>query len=136
MKKHGAALLILTMVAFTGMAYAQRGMTAQVPFDFIANGKTMPAGMCRVEIQDDGQAVVWITSGNKHLLALPLKEWSSSPSQKTALVFHKYGDRYFLAGVKREGLKEIFELRPGKVERELRAQTVEERDITILASAE
>ena len=44
-KKHNATLLILMLVGLTGLVQAQMStrFKAQVPFDFVANGKTMPA---------------------------------------------------------------------------------------------
>lgn len=44
-KKHTATLLILMLVGLTGLVHAQMDtkIKAQVPFNFVANGKTMPA---------------------------------------------------------------------------------------------
>lgn len=136
MKKHGVALLILTMVALTGLASAQRMITAQVPFDFVANGKTMPAGECKIEVQGNGQTALWISSGGQHTFALPQDSVLSKASGQTSLVFHRYGDRYFLAAIQREGRAEGYVIPMGKVESELRAQNVTERDMTLIASAE
>jgi len=133
MKKHGVALLILTMVALTGLASAQR-ITAQVPFEFVANGKTMPAGECKIDFQANGQNALWVSSGGKHTYALSQNSLSSSG--QTSLVFHRYGDRYFLAAINRDGHTEGYSIPMGKVESELRAQNVTENDVMLVASAE
>jgi len=137
MKKHVVTLLILTLVALPGLLSAQTRtvIKAQVPFDFVAKGKTMPAGECTIEARGDGQTVLSINSGNQHLFAIPNASESRNPSENTSLVFHKYGDRYFLAAINRQGENRGYKLPAGKLEKELRAQNVAANDVTLLASA-
>jgi hypothetical protein len=54
-------------------------------------------------------------------------------STTNALVFHKYGNRYFLAGIKLQGSNTVYQLREGRSEAELRAQNVPVREETLLA---
>jgi len=137
MKKHGVALLILTMLALTGLANAQGVIKAQVPFEFVANGKTMPAGDVRIDVQSSaGPNVLWINAGDQHMVSLTREEVGSGANEATSLVFHNYGGRYFLAGVKLEGRSTAYTLPAGKVEMELRAQGAKESDVTISPSAE
>ena len=51
-KKHTATLLILMVLGLTGLVHAQMHtmIKAQVPFNFVANGETMPAGECTIAI--------------------------------------------------------------------------------------
>ena len=136
MKKQAATLLILMLAVLTGLVNAQTRtvMTAQVPFDFYANGKMMPAGDCTIIIDGDGQARLWIASGNEHMVALPNSTESVSPSEDTTLLFHTYQGRYFLAGINRRGESRGYELPASKLEVELRAQNVIEKDVTLVAS--
>jgi hypothetical protein len=136
MKNHAATLLILTMAGLTGLASAQSGTTiiAQVPFNYIVNGKAMPAGESRVRVENNGQAYLWITSEQRSAFAMPNIDESAKPAEETSLVFHKYGDRYFLAGLKREGQNRSYELPAGSLEKELRASNIDERDVTLVAS--
>src|SRR5271166_194906 len=122
MKKHAAALLILMLAGLTGLVNAQTRATviAEVPFNYIANGKTMPTGECRVRIENDGQAILWITSEGQTAAALPIMDESSEPAAETSLVFHKYGNRYFLASVSRQGQTRSYQLPAGSLEKELR----------------
>ena len=102
-KKH-AALLLMTLVALTGLLKAQMSTTikAQVPFEFVANGETMPSGECKVDVVvSNGQTLLWIRSGKQYIFALPILDESSKASKRTALVFHRYGDQYFLASIRR-----------------------------------
>ena len=61
--KH-AALLLMTLVGVTGLLNAQTSTTvkAQVPFAFVANGKTMPAGDCTIAVVVNGQTRLSISS--------------------------------------------------------------------------
>jgi hypothetical protein len=137
MKKHGATLLILMLATLTGLASAQtRVITAEVPFDYVVNGKTILAGECSIKTEGNGQTILWITSENTRLAVLPNATESTTASDMTKLVFHRYGDRYFLASIEREGESRGYELPASKLEAELRAQNVAEKDVVLLASAE
>ena len=133
--KH-AALLLMTLVGLTGLLNAQTSTTikTQVPFEFVANGKTMPAGECTITVAVNGRTLLSITSGEKHAYAVPVADQSPNARKKTALVFHQYGDRYFLTGIKREG--EIgYQLPASELEHELQARNVPWQVFTLLASA-
>jgi hypothetical protein len=137
MKKQAATLLVLALVALPGLLNAQirTVIKADVPFEFVANGKVMPAGPCTIEVSGDGQTLLWIKSGSQRISVAPNATESVAPSAETALLFHKYGGRYFLAGINREGENRGYELPAGRVETELRAQNVAEGDVMLLASA-
>ena len=137
MKKHAITLLVLALVALPGLASARTGsvITAQVPFDFVAKGQAMAAGSCSIAVTGNSGAILLITCGNKHVYALPMASESARPSENTSLLFRRYGDRYFFAGVKQEGESRGYEIPASKLERELRAQNVTESDVTIVAAA-
>ena len=136
MKKHAATLLILMVVGLTGLANAQMSTTikAQVPFEFVANGKRMPAGECIIEVGGNGRTLLSISSGKQHVFVFPNADQSPNASKKTALVFHRYGDQYFLAGIKRKG-RIGYQLPASRLEGELQARNVAEQVFTLLASA-
>jgi hypothetical protein len=136
-KKHTATLLILMFVGLTGLVHAQMSTTikAQIPFNFVASGEAMPAGECTIQIMVNGRTALSISSGKRHASAFPIADESSNGSKKTALVFHRYGDRYFLARIKRAE-RIGYELPASKLESELRAGNVTEEVFTLLASVE
>ncbi|MFZ1053035.1 MAG: hypothetical protein WBP65_14855 [Candidatus Sulfotelmatobacter sp.] len=137
MKKQAATLLILMLVGLTGLVNAQTStmIKAQVPFEFVANGKTMPAGECIIAVVvSNGRTVLSISGGKQHIYALPNADESPNASKETALVFHQFGDRYFLAGIKREG-RIGYQLPASRLEGELQARNVAEQVFTLLASA-
>jgi hypothetical protein len=137
-KKQAVTLLFLLMtVALTGLVNAQTStmIKAQVPFEFVENGKTMPAGECIVAVVvSNGRTVLSIRSGNQHVYEFPDADESMNASRETALVFHQYGGQYFLAGIKRDG-KIGYHLPISRLESELQARNVPEQAFTLLASA-
>lgn len=97
-----AAALILSGLA-TGISYAgQPALCVNVPFAFQAGDQEMPAGEYRLETevtgagqfqllrQVDGDAVVI-------LMTLPVESKAENPDP--ALIFHRYGQTYFLAQI-------------------------------------
>ncbi|MBZ5655902.1 MAG: hypothetical protein LAO56_11590 [Acidobacteriia bacterium] len=137
MKKQAATLLVLTLLVVPGFVSAQsrRVIQAQVPFEFIVNGHILPAGECSVEARGDGITYLLVSSGGHDAFVLPNATESSTVSAAAALVFHRYGDRYFLSGIRRQGDRRGFGFPMGKAEKELRAQNAAESDVTLLASA-
>jgi hypothetical protein len=134
--KH-AALLLLTLVGLTGLLSAQRStaVKAQVPFAFVANGQTMPAGECTIAVLVNGRTLLSINSGKQHTFAVPIGDKSSSTPKKTALVFHHYANRYFLVALRREG-GISYQLPASTLERELQALNVPSQVFTLVASAQ
>jgi hypothetical protein len=119
-----------------GAANAQLTTTfkAQVPFDFVVNGKTMAAGECTIAIDVNGRTLLSISNGKHHIYAFPIAAKSPNAAKNTALVFHRYGDRFFLADIKREN-GTGYQLPASRLEDELRVQNVTGEVLTLLASA-
>ena len=134
MKKQAARFLILTLMALPGLVSAQNVVKAQVPFEFIANGKIMPAGPCTIVAKGDGIHYLQINSGKESIFVVPNATESLKPYGESKLVFHRYGDRYFLSSVVREGNNRGYELPAGRAELELRAQAVRHEDVTLIAA--
>ena len=136
MKKHAATILILMLVGLTGLVNAQTVWTtirADVPFDFIASGKTMPAGEYKINVTGDGQTILVIGAQRQSVYALPHMTQSLNKAEGTTLVFHRYGDRRFLAAVSLEGSKIGYELPESKVEAELQAKNMAKSDEILVA---
>lgn len=137
-KKHAATLLILMVAALTGLASAQARapvmITAQVPFDFVVNGRTIPAGHCVIRTVGKALTTLSISNGKHRSLVFPSQDQSPKASSATSLVFNRYGNRYFLAAITRAG-KTGYELPANKLEKELRAQNMAVEGLTLLASS-
>ena len=106
MKRYGILMLMLSAMLLTGVANAQSGepaIKADVPFNFTVDNQSIPAGA--VQVRSEGQAgttlVIANTEAKANAFVLPMKTQSLNPSERTVLVFNKYGDRYFLARIER-----------------------------------
>jgi hypothetical protein len=97
-----AVALLLSAVA-TSTCYAQQAeLAVKIPFAFQAGNHTMPAGEYRVKslndvtgtvqrlCQVDGDAVMTV-------LTISVETRNGNPSPQ--LVFHRYGETYFLAQI-------------------------------------
>jgi hypothetical protein len=134
--KKQVATLILMLVGLMGLANAQSSSTikARVPFNFVVNGRTMAAGEYEIEVVGPDGRTLSIGSGKQHAYAFSVPKQSPNASKETALVFHRYGGRYFLTGIRRAG-ENGYQLPTGKLELELQARNVPEQDFTLIASA-
>jgi hypothetical protein len=110
-------------------AYAQMPGTeihARIPFDFIVRGKTLPAGAYRVRRVNDSPEGLVIQNEGTHQTAIvetdPLE--SGRIPSKAKLVFHRYGDDYFLAQVWTPGSDTGREVIPSHRERRLSRELV------------
>ncbi len=102
MKKKLFVLLSLGLLLVGAAAYAQTvNMRVNVPFSFIVSGATLPSGQYTIQgLGTAGNAMSIRTPDNKaKSLVLARRCESLKTSEKTKLVFHRYGDRYFLAQI-------------------------------------
>lgn len=138
--KHAKWVVAVTLVVLSGMAVAQlmgsSRIAAQVPFEFVVANKIVPAGECVVQAATmDGRVLMIDNAGAKASL---FSTWTETESEQSAshytLVFNRYGDQYFLTGIKLQGSKIAYHLPQSKAERELRAQNVSATEQTLLAS--
>ena len=135
--KYTARMLAVAVMMMPLLATAQgtHKIVAQVPFEFMAGNHLMPAGKVVVETTDNYGNFLLIHSdaGTTTYSIVSLSEAQEGASV-TELVFNKYGDRYFLAGMKLGTSQSIYWLPRGKAENELRAQNVPSTEEVLLAS--
>ena len=100
MKKYLFTIALALPLLMTAAASAQSvHMRAMVPFNFIADGTTLPAGQYDIQTLGTTGKLLSIRNLNSWagILVLSNSSESSNPSSPTKLVFHRYGNRYFLA---------------------------------------
>lgn len=100
--KRFAAVLALTLVAFVTLAatpsHAQALIKADVPFSFSAGYGVLPAG--EYSITRTAHMALLLSSGPRGIelmMANTIDQRTDSDTPK--LVFHRYGDEYFLAEI-------------------------------------
>jgi hypothetical protein len=100
-----AGLLVLSSMAATQVARAQESMLVDIPFAFVAGDATLPAGEYRVQKMDGNSAVLLIHCWDAKASALVITHEAQAKERpsESKLVFNRYGNRYFLSQVWREG---------------------------------
>ncbi len=119
-------LLVMMFIAASAPANAQSlvyRLTANIPFDFSVAEKKLPAGeywISRAQ-QGNGDLIMQISSTDGHMkinrLTIPTVRVNAL--SKGSLVFHRYGDEYFLSEVWPAGGLTGRELPQSRAEREL-----------------
>jgi uncharacterized membrane protein YhhN len=127
-------IMMLPMAAAAQMRSSDR-ITANVPFEFIAWDRVVPAGDCIVQRATPYGTTLAIVNPGKAVstFALSREDRGKPATGAYALVFHRYGNRHFLSQVKiADGT--VYMVPETKLERELRAQNITAQDQIVLAS--
>ena len=126
------AIVGLAFVSAVATANGQTGnkVIAQVPFEFIVGNKTLAAGEYSVRALDNAGNALMIRAADSKDQAIRLSITAGPEKNKTnaRLVFHRYGDRYFLAQVWSQGQSTGHELLKSRQERAM------ERELARIAS--
>jgi hypothetical protein len=108
-------------------------VVADIPFEFSVGYKTMPAGEYSVKsITNSGNGLL-IQSADGTISALRLSNETSRDKNKShaRLVFHRYGDRYFLAevwtGIDNTGRQLVKSQEERAIERELASTSTKDQ---------
>ena len=136
MKNLRSVFFVLAAILLVPAAQAQqKGVKADVPFDFVVGNRAYPAGeyTLRAALNDSG--IIRIENVNEVLAAFaPSNSCSKgTPSTETKLVFHRMGGRYFLYQVWTAGNLTGREFPKGRIEVEL-AQNHESPEVVIVAA--
>jgi hypothetical protein len=121
------ALTLIVMLATSAVAAnAQTSgrVYAQIPFDFVVGDKTMSAGKYLVssQMQDRTALLVQNIKAKDHAIRLTNPVENRRNNSNTRLVFHRYGQTYFLAEVWQGGDSTGWSLHASKAERALQRQ--------------
>ena len=93
-------LLFTAVTLFAQTTETQRLMTVNIPFAFAVADHSLPAGQYLVLTVTPERSIRIVSTDGKHsAIVNDLPNYGSAPSPDSRLVFHKYGDEYFLAQV-------------------------------------
>jgi hypothetical protein len=94
-----AGMMALTAMASTRVAQAQEMMVANIPFDFVADNVTLPAGEYSVKVAAPGRTVLLIDRKDATASAFMNTNAATKNEIQTEskMIFNRYGDRYFLS---------------------------------------
>ena len=96
-----AVTIFAAVYAAAAQAQTSQTILVKVPFAFTTNNKSLPAGTYRIEPASDSR-ILWTIRDRSNgpaafLLAMTLAGKTENDARVT---FHRYGDKYFLAGFK------------------------------------
>jgi hypothetical protein len=92
--------LLFTAVTLFAQTENHRLMTVKVPFSFSVQDHSLPAGEYNIFTVLPERAIrITSTDGRYSAIVNTLPNYASSPSENSRLIFHRYGDEYFLAEV-------------------------------------
>lgn len=103
--------LLVVLTASPVKAQSDLHLNVKIPFEFSVSKKILPAGNYTVRYSTQG--VLMIQSVDRRVSQV----FNTNPSQagktpdESSLVFHQYGDRYFLSAIWTAGLSVGHELR-------------------------
>jgi len=115
-----AAMFALTVGAIGQTSAGD--LVVDVPFAFSAAGQKFPAGHYIVKQRTD---MIRILGNNHQSLFVPTHAALRTQVEGSKLVFHRYGDSYFLSSLWITGNTSGKELYPSKAEREIKARQTE-----------
>jgi len=94
------AIMAFAMVTAVASANGQsRSTKANVPFEFAVGDQNLAAGVYRISSMTPGGDALRIVGSNTKSSALRLTIPAKGTSTHAKLVFHRYGERYFLSEV-------------------------------------
>jgi hypothetical protein len=102
MKKQLFTLLGLGLMLASAAAYSQTvNMKVNIPFKFVVRDAALPSGEYTIATLAGSSDAISIRNSNQKGQSLVLSHRCESlkASKQTKLVFHRYGDRYFLSQI-------------------------------------
>ena len=146
MKAWRSVVFALGLLLVVSAAQAQSGaVSARVPFDFVAGNQMYPAGDYLLSPMGTAHVYVYLrrhgyentlirnTDESKDEMVLTRPSERLDSAQKTALIFHRYGNQYFLDQVWIEGNTIGREFPKSKIETQL-AKNHTDREVVMVAA--
>jgi len=138
--KYAGRMLVVTLTMLPMLAFGQlkptEKITANVPFEFTVGNRILPAGQWTAErtLLNAKTLLIRNLDANVAVTSFTLPGESKTEARSCALVFTRYGDRYFLSGIKVEGDRATYQIPETKAEAELRSENRPASEEVIVAS--
>jgi len=128
-------MLGLVLVAAGANAQSLK-VKADIPFSFVVDKTTLPAGSYRVDALSSPSTGLVIRGNDpkENMLVMSNLAENLKASPNTHLVFHRYGDHYFLAQIWVQGERVGRQLRITRREAETAKNMQAESDVIVLAA--
>ena len=120
------ALFIAATFFATGPVRAQDHLVkATVPFSFTVGNQTLPSGNYTISSSVASPNVLVIHNWDKKIGIMSLGRRDDNPRGDNTLVFHKYGNQYFLSDIRTAGSSMNMHLDTTKAEKRAKAEVEE-----------
>ncbi len=93
-----ATVTLIATLTVAGLAGLGTAITANIPFEFTVNGKTLPAGNYLVTKGTTQGTLIIRNMEKKAAVAAIVRNTETGKSGKANLTFRRYGNQYFWAG--------------------------------------
>jgi hypothetical protein len=114
-----AAAFLFSVAASTASAQLQSTIQVRIPFAFVVGSKTLPAGVYSVERRTQKVLMLRSVDSKDAAMLNAVLVDNGSESERSRLVFNKYGDEYFLSTVVPSFSDVAYRLPPTKQEERL-----------------
>lgn len=129
------------VLAASAQAQTSRGIEVQIPFDFVAGEKHLPAGSYTVRrVRVDSESALLIKRAGGGAAAVVLTSTGDAEPEGASLTFRRHGERHFLALVSIPGTASVRELgksgaeRAAEREASAKSEPAEPKTVTIAGS--
>jgi hypothetical protein len=129
--------LLLALTAISVSAQSVRSKI-NIPFNFIVDQKTLPAGEYTVEPNRKDFDRVWLiqrSDSHASVYVMTTPGHASKTQEQVKLVFNKYGAQYFLSQIWTPGGSTGHELTMPRQERELAKNAVKGQTVDLIAGS-
>jgi hypothetical protein len=125
MKRIIAIVLMLAANFGSSTSFAQQPVVqASIPFSFSVNGQALPAGRYMIRSNIAGEYVLSLQNRDKHSTVMTLGHPNQATEPRASvLVFHRYGDQYFLSEIRTPNSAMNYFFTPTKAEKWAKAHT-------------
>ncbi|MBI4470551.1 MAG: hypothetical protein HY650_14645 [Acidobacteria bacterium] len=93
--------MLITVIATGIQAQSGASMRVDIPFNFIVGDQMLPAGEYRLGPMESGRPALLIRSAgfDRQAIVLTNTVQAASTIEQAKVVFHRFGDEYYLAQV-------------------------------------
>ena len=131
-----ASALAIGMVASAPSAAAQNGdavAKANIPFDFLAGQRVMPAGTYEISKSSDHMLLLRATGQNATEFLLVHDTYALDPPTGSSIVFDRHGNKYFLRQIWTAGNHDGLECPKGRIEKRVEAENKQDASPVVVA---
>ena len=126
-----AFFIVATFAAADPASAQDHLLKATIPFSFTVGGQTLPSGTYTIGSGVTNPNVLAIRNWDKKVNILSMGQPNQGNSERdNTLVFHKYGNQYYLSEIRSEGASIDVRFPESKAEKRAKAQ-VEEAGLSV-----